>query len=204
SAVCGVRHENAESRQGDTRSGRQFFDEQEVYYVDPRRIYRPRLPLPIHFGRPAPGGFARSRHGPGTGLTRRRATQPRQAQQEPHSWPWMVSIIDQVNTARRCAGVLLDNHHVLTAAQCFGADGGAHSVVELNTPGQPSVHRVVGAMPHPGYRSPDGYNDLAVVRLAPALAPSTLSPICLPRVLDARRVLDGSLLNAVSWSNRQR
>ncbi|CAN7992582.1 unnamed protein product [Ixodes pacificus] len=212
--VCGVRRENAESRQGATRMGKHFFDDKEAYYVDPRRIFRPRPRLPFHFGRPAPGGLFhgqptpgglfRGRHMTRTGLTGRLATQRRQPQQDPPAWPWMVAIVDQANPARRCAGVLLDSQHVLTAAQCFGPDRGARSVAELNVPGEPSVHRVVTAVTHPDYRSPDGYSDVAVVRLVPPLPPSSLSPICLPRVINERRVPHGSLLDAVSWSNRQR
>lgn len=197
--TCGLRPEPTESRQ---RPARLLFDE-PVYSLDARRIRRP--------------GLSRRRpHNAVVLLPRQRLSgrqpppqQQQQRQQHPQSssegsWPWMASLVDQANPARRCAGVLLDQQHVLTAAQCFGSDNGRSSAVMLNMVGTEALRRVTSVEPHPSFRIPDGYHDLAVVRFEPALSASQLVPVCLPTVLDARLVLNGSVLDAVSWSNRQR
>lgn len=195
--TCGLRPEPTESRQ---RPARLLYDE-PVYSLDARRIRRP--------------GLSRRRpHNAVVLLPRQHPSgrqpppqQQRQQQQQlssESSWPWMASLVDQANPARRCAGVLLDQQHVLTAAQCFGPDNGRSSAVMLNTVSSEPLRRVMSVATHPSFRIPDGYHDLAVVRFEPALSASQLAPVCLPTVLDARLVLNGSLLNAVSWSNRQR
>lgn len=197
---CGLRPEATESR---VRPARLLLDE-PVYSLDARRVRRPglrkRRPLNALSLLPRQQLNRQSQH-----------QQQQQHQQQTLSappenvWPWMASVVDQVNPARRCAGVLLDQQHVLTAAQCFGPDNGRNSAVMLNIPNAPvTLRRVVSAEAHPNFRVPDGYHDLSVVRFEPALSPGQLVPICLPVVLDARRELNGSILDAVSWSNRQR
>ncbi|KAH8032735.1 hypothetical protein HPB51_001433 [Rhipicephalus microplus] len=197
---CGLRPEATESR---VRPARLLFGE-PVYSLDARRVRRPGL----------------SKRRPLNALSllpRQQLNRQPQHQQQQHQqqqalsstpeniWPWMASVVDQVNPARRCAGVLLDQQHVLTAAQCFGPENGSNSAVMLNIPNAPiTLRRVVSAEAHPHFRVPDGYHDLSVVRFEPALGPGQLVPICLPKVLNARRELNGSILDAVSWSNRQR
>lgn len=195
-----MRPEATESR---VRPARLLFGE-PVYSLDARRVRRPGL----------------SKRRPLNALSllpRQQLNRQPQHQQQQHQqqqalsstpeniWPWMASVVDQVNPARRCAGVLLDQQHVLTAAQCFGPENGSNSAVMLNIPNTPiTLRRVVSAEAHPHFRVPDGYHDLSVVRFEPALRPGQLVPICLPKVLNARRELNGSILDAVSWSNRQR
>ncbi|KAH7981279.1 hypothetical protein HPB49_022891 [Dermacentor silvarum] len=195
---CGLRPEETESR---LRPARLLLDE-PVYSLDARRVRRPglRKRRPLN----ALSLLPRQQL---NGQPQQQQQQQQQTQSSPPQdvWPWMASVVDQVNPARRCAGVLLDQQHVLTAAQCFGPGNGRNSAVMLNIPNAPvTLRRVVSAEAHPDFRVPDGYHDLSVVRFEPALTPGQLAPICLPTVLNARRVLNGSILDAVSWSNRQR
>ncbi|XP_064457227.1 clotting factor G beta subunit-like [Ornithodoros turicata] len=113
------------------------------------------------------------------------------------NWPWVVFLEDSRETARRCAGVLLDKRHVLTAAQCLGTDFRDNTVVRVNLPGESSVRRLLGGAMHPVYKYPDGYGDVAVLEFTPPLRPNQLPPICLPKVISERRSFHGRLLTVV-------
>ncbi|XP_060028563.1 brain-specific serine protease 4 isoform X2 [Erinaceus europaeus] len=102
-------------------------------------------------------------------------------------WPWVVSI--RKNGTHHCAGSLLTNRWVVTAAHCFkGLDQPAQFSVllgawQLGNPGPRSQEvGVAWVHPHPVYSWRDASPaDIALVRLAhPILFSERVLPICLP------------------------
>lgn len=103
-------------------------------------------------------------------------------------WPWVVSI--QKNGTHHCAGSLLTNRWVVTAAHCF--KGTLNKPLEfsvllgiwqLANPGQRSQRVGISwVYPHPVYSWKEGSRaDIALVRLEhPIQFSERILPICLP------------------------
>lgn len=103
-------------------------------------------------------------------------------------WPWIVSI--RKNGTHHCAGSLLTNHWVVTAAHCFKGDLDQldlFSVLlgawQLESPG-PRAQQVgiAWVLPHPRYTWKEASRaDIALVRLGRTIQFSErVLPICLP------------------------
>lgn len=126
-----------------------------------------------------------------------------------HRYPWMISILsDRLN----CAGTLITDRHVLTAAHCVRNRDisqlrvvlGAHTETErfLKT-----AFPVQSAIVHP---DADGYvlNDVAIVELKDPLIEDLVKPICLPKSgLDLSKIrkpfLTGWGTTMSSWQQNQ-
>uniref|UniRef100_A0A8C9PL83 Peptidase S1 domain-containing protein n=1 Tax=Spermophilus dauricus TaxID=99837 RepID=A0A8C9PL83_SPEDA len=103
-------------------------------------------------------------------------------------WPWVVSI--QKNGTHHCAGSLLTNRWVVTAAHCFKGNLNKPSLFsvllgawQLENPGPRSQDvGIAWVLPHPGYSWKDGTRaDIALVRLEHSIQFSErILPICLP------------------------
>ncbi|XP_038610491.1 brain-specific serine protease 4 [Tachyglossus aculeatus] len=102
-------------------------------------------------------------------------------------WPWIVSI--QKNHTHHCAGSLLTDRWIVTAAHCFkgSPDLSLLTVLlgawTLSTPGPQALRLPVAEVrPHPIYAWKEGApGDIALVRLAsPAPFSEHILPICLP------------------------
>ncbi|XP_071067539.1 brain-specific serine protease 4 isoform X2 [Dasypus novemcinctus] len=103
-------------------------------------------------------------------------------------WPWVVSL--QKNGRHHCAGSLLTDRWVVTAAHCFKGSldkPSQFSVLlgawQLGNPGLRSQKvGVAGVQPHPAYSWKEGARaDIALVRLEHAVQFSErVLPVCLP------------------------
>uniref|UniRef100_G3MRF2 Peptidase S1 domain-containing protein n=1 Tax=Amblyomma maculatum TaxID=34609 RepID=G3MRF2_AMBMU len=104
----------------------------------------------------------------------------------PGSWPWHVQV-NMRNGHHRCSGALVDDEHVVTAAQCIWklkdvgvlkVLAGAHSRDSV-AEGEMSAD-VAEACVYEGYRG-GHVNNIAILRLKePLNRTDTVQPICLP------------------------
>ncbi|XP_021500468.1 brain-specific serine protease 4-like [Meriones unguiculatus] len=102
-------------------------------------------------------------------------------------WPWIVSILK--NGTHHCAGSLLTNRWVVTAAHCFRSSVDKpflFSILlgawQLENPGPRSQKvGVAWVLPHPRYSQEGTRADIALVRLEHSIKFSErILPICLP------------------------
>ena len=103
----------------------------------------------------------------------------------PHSLPWHVSI--QYNERHICAGILIDDQHILTAAHCFKLDLfpilytvvlGAHRLSDSNR--RISVARLKY---HSDYNDQTFDNDIGIMKLSERIQTfsDSIVPACLAR-----------------------
>ncbi|CAF2360569.1 unnamed protein product [Rotaria sp. Silwood2] len=103
----------------------------------------------------------------------------------PYSFPWYVSV--QYKKIHRCAGTLIDNQHIITAASCFQRNLipipysvvlGAHYL--LNSTYRVSIERFIF---HSDYNLVTSENDIAVIKLSERIQSFTdrIRPACLAR-----------------------
>ena len=106
---------------------------------------------------------------------------------EPHSWPWIVSL--RTPFVHSCAGSLINDQWVVTAAHCMVGNTGTYNihigVHDERTP-SPQIRRVDKVIIHPDYLPPPRYvNDIALIRLSEPVnltVPETLVGLtCLPK-----------------------
>ncbi|CAF1323227.1 unnamed protein product [Adineta steineri] len=103
-----------------------------------------------------------------------------------HTWPWMVSLFTNPRHGWSCAGVLVNEDTILTAAHCLihttateiKAIIGVHTILgklnPLNYRSVKSIHR------HPNFEN-CCKNDLAVIKLTkPVLYGPKINSVCLP------------------------
>ncbi|CAL4081241.1 unnamed protein product [Meganyctiphanes norvegica] len=130
-----------------------------------------------------------------------------------NAWPWMA-LLGQDRAGRRswfCSGVLLNQQWVLTAAHCTNrlnvtwvrlgehdfsnADDGVGVRVE-----DFSVAEVIY---HPGYKPPQAYHDISLIRLAkPVQLRREARPICLPWGHEADLPLEDKTVTITGWGAR--
>nr|XP_045595738.1 proclotting enzyme-like isoform X1 [Procambarus clarkii] len=120
-------------------------------------------------------------------------------------FPWVVSILrTDASPNQYCAGVLLSNTHVLTAAHCLaGYDPntiwvrvGEH---DFSREGESRHvnHRVAGLRLHPEFDSQTFNNDIALMYLErPVLYSGFVRPICLP---PPGLSFTGDVVTVVGW-----
>lgn len=103
------------------------------------------------------------------------------------AWPWMASIRSPSST-HVCGGALIKPSIVLTSASCVyrlkvlesSVVLGLHNQADGNI-GKPEVVRIKSFIINKNWKNPEGYSDLAIIKLArPASNNTFIKPIALP------------------------
>ncbi|GAB1861510.1 Serine protease gd [Camponotus japonicus] len=141
----------------------------------------------------------------------------------PGQWPWLVAIfLIKISNKFQCAGSILTQKHIITAARCLSLDGqmnispnailvslGRYRLFSWNEAG--SLNREIASYTlHPdyNYRSISGDSDLAILTLkTPVEFSPTIKPICmwytsadLQRVVNKTGYVVGWGFGNVAWN----
>ncbi|XP_066948202.1 venom protease-like isoform X2 [Macrobrachium rosenbergii] len=129
------------------------------------------------------------------------------------SWPWMA-LLGFEDSARKkdwfCAGSLINNQWVLTAAHCFSTATvnivrlGEHDYDDPNDGANPVDFTVSGPVVFPDYTSSQAYHDLALLKLnRPVGFTSSIRPVCLPWGAESSRNLENQKVTLTGWGSTQ-
>ena len=110
----------------------------------------------------------------------------------PGAWPWQVGLIQKDASQIYCGGALINREWVVTAAHCVLFRTAASLRVVLGehdvktTEGIEVFTDVLSVHPHPNYDWLTANNDIALIRINPALSRFNrfISPVCLPATGD--------------------
>ena len=121
-------------------------------------------------------------------------------------FPWLVSIFDASEYASRyvCAGSIISDRWILTAASCANAPLKARSAVLNVDTDKPRVEvDIVRIETHPLYNRDDGASyDMALLEVSsPIPLNKGLRPICLPGLHQAFEVTSGETIVAAGWGS---
>ncbi|KAG0710853.1 Clotting factor B [Chionoecetes opilio] len=105
------------------------------------------------------------------------------------TWPWMALVGRKESEGNNwlCAGMLINEHWVLSEAYCFQdleaavVRLGEYDFNDDHDGATPQDFSVAEVVPHPDYSPPQAYHSLALVRLSSKVAlQKSVSPVCLP------------------------
>ncbi|XP_042217635.1 venom protease-like isoform X2 [Homarus americanus] len=132
---------------------------------------------------------------------------------EKNAWPWMALLGDtneQGKITWFCAGALINEQWVLSALHCFLFT--TVTVVRLgehdyNDDGDGAVHEDFGVAEtilHPDYVHPQGYHDLALLKLnRRVILKPFINPVCLPWGQESINDLTGTKVTLTGWGATQ-
>ncbi|XP_042217647.1 venom protease-like [Homarus americanus] len=132
---------------------------------------------------------------------------------EKNAWPWMGLLGDTNEQGKImwfCAGALINEQWVLTALHCFLTTKA--TVVRLgehdyNDEGDGAAHEDFGVAEtilHPDYVHPQGYHDLALLKLnRRVILKPFINPVCLPWGQESINDLTGTKATLTGWGATQ-
>ncbi|XP_042217617.1 clotting factor G beta subunit-like [Homarus americanus] len=130
-----------------------------------------------------------------------------------NAWPWMALLGDTNEQGKIiwfCAGALINEQWVLTALHCFLSTKA--TVVRLgehdyNDDGDGAAHEDFGVAEtilHPDYVHPQGYHDLALLKLnRRVILKPFINPVCLPWGQESMNDLTGTKATLTGWGATQ-
>lgn len=123
-----------------------------------------------------------------------------------HSWPWQAGLILK-GYGQYCAGSLINNQWILTAAHCndfnlvrFEVHLGFDNITQtINENPKGRVYNPIVAKSHPNFNSDTLENDVALIKLdKPVEYTAEIKPICLPN----KQVKDGEEGYVIGWGTQ--
>ncbi|KAK8372824.1 hypothetical protein O3P69_011819 [Scylla paramamosain] len=107
---------------------------------------------------------------------------------KPHAWSWMALVgrREGDNNKWFCGGALINEQWVLTALHCLFESPdvvrlGEHDYQDTNDGAPHQDFDVAETVMYPGYANPEGYHDLALLRLSSRVhIQKFFIPVCLP------------------------
>ncbi|XP_059485594.1 trypsin, alkaline C-like [Neocloeon triangulifer] len=120
-------------------------------------------------------------------------------------YPFLVyveSLVEGTDLKRPCGGAILNDNHVLTAAQCVILTPSIKVIAGVSDPTDPAAQISYGhALIHPSYRRNFQINDIAIVRLVRPLRlfTGTVSPVRITKISSVH--LDRFTMRTIGWGS---
>ncbi|XP_037784050.1 venom protease-like [Penaeus monodon] len=128
------------------------------------------------------------------------------------AWPWMALLGDRDAAGSIdwfCAGMLINEQWILTAAHCFERRAnvirlGEHDYSNPNDGANPEDLGVATTIAHPQYRKPQLYHDIGLIRLNKRVTIQPyIRPVCLPWGAGSNVDLVGKTVTVTGWGLTQ-
>lgn len=127
------------------------------------------------------------------------------------AWPWMALLGFRErdgNIDWFCAGVLINDQWILTAAHCLDERRathvrlGEHDLENPNDGASPQDFDVETSIIHPDYTFPQAYDDIALIKLTRKVRiQSAIRPVCLPWGTESTKNLVGQTVTLTGWGD---